>query len=344
MKNSSKIILAVLIFIGAFLRIYQIGVQCIWTEEAYTLSMAKLPFVQILTTFDFNPPLYYIFSKISYIIFNSDISIRYPSMICGILLIPAMYYLGKEYKDELTGLYCAAFTTIVFPGIYFSQYARAYEMSVLAFVVLLIYYIKIKRGDWQVGNIFWGLAVINAWIHLFAIIPVGLLCLDILFEKRNSLHAVLSLILISPLLNTIDAVITNRSVASGVSYGANVIQMIVLTPMEFFNVLFLNIFFLAGVGAWMDKDPIRNRLVIVTVLTIVIGIICSCFTPFFPRYYMTVSMIILLFAAVACVEISKYVPKIPPILILLTILVVFTIMMKDNYISHYTIIQYACGG
>jgi energy-converting hydrogenase Eha subunit C len=154
----------------------------------------------------------------------------------------------------------------------------------------------------------------------------------------------LGLFAVAPIFGTLASIWSNRSVANGVSYGANAIQMIVLTPMEFFNVLFLNICFLAGMGIWLDKDPLRNRLAIVTVLTIVIGIICSCFTPFFPRYYMTVSMIILLFAAVACVEISKYVPKIPPILILLTILVVFTIMMKDNYISHYTIIQYACGG
>lgn len=341
MKLSSKIILGALVLFGTFLRIYQIGFHCIWTEEAYTLSMAKMPLVQILTTFDFNPPLYYIFSHLSYLIFGSDVSIRYPSVVFGILLIPAMYWLGKEYKDELTGLYCAGFTTITFPLIYYAQYARAYEMSILCFIILLICYIKIKRGE-DFQKWFWALAVINVWVHLFAIIPVGLLCLDILYDKRNSLHAVLAVVLISPLLNTIYAVIANRSIASGVSYGANAIQMIVLTPMEFFNVLFLNICFLAGVGAWLDKDPLRNRLVVITILTIAIGVICSCFTPFFPRYYMTVSMIILLFSAFACAELSNRVPKIPPMVIFALVMIVFTIMMKDNFISHYTITQYVC--
>jgi uncharacterized membrane protein len=349
-KLSSKVILGALVIIGVFLRIYQIDFQCIWTEEAYTLSMAKLPFLEILTTFDFNPPLYYIFAKISYIIFNSDVSIRYPSVVFGILLIPLMYWLGREYKDELTGLYCAAFTTIVFPGIYFSQYARAYEMSVLAFVVLLICYIRIKREKsieytWADFS-FWFMVIINAFTHFFVLIPIGLLCLDLLVENHKKWISPLFMLIFatSPIFGTLISILTNRSVASGVSYGANAIQMIVLTPMEFFNVLFLNICFLFGVGVWMDKDPLRNRLIVVTILTLIIGVICSCFTPFFPRYYMTVSMIILLFAAVACVGLSKYVPKISPILIFLLILIVFTIMTKDNYISHYTITQYTCGG
>jgi uncharacterized membrane protein len=343
-KNSSKIVLAILIIFAALLRIYQIGFQCIWTEEAYTLSMAKLSFVQILTTFDFNPPVYYIFAHISYLLFGTDIAIRYPSAICGILVIPAMYWLGKEYKDELAGLYCAGFATITFPLIYYAQYARAYEMSVLCFIILLISYIKVKRGEWQYKKWFWIISIINVWVHLFAIIPVGLLCLDILFDERDTIYAILTAVAISPLLNTICAVIANRSVASGVSYGATAIQMIVLTPMEFFNVLFVNIFFLAGVGIWMDKDPLRNRLVAVTIITLIVGVICSCFTPFFPRYYMTVSMIILLFAAVACVELSKYIHTLPPIVIFILLMIVFTIMMKDNFISHYTITQYTCGG
>lgn len=344
MKNSSKIVLAILIIFAALLRIYQIGFQCIWTEEAYTLSMAKLSFVQILTTFDFNPPVYYIFAHISYLLFGTDIAIRYPSAICGILVIPTMYWLGKEYKDELTGMYCAGFASITFPLIYYSQYGRAYEMSVLCFIILLISYIKVKRGEWQYKKWFWIISIINVWVHLFAIIPVGLLCLDILFDERDIIYAVLTAVATSPLLNTIYAVIANRSVASGVSYGATAIQMIILTPMEFFNVLFVNIFFLAGVGVWMDKDPLRNRLVAVTIITLIVGVICSCFTPFFPRYYMTVSMIILLFAAVACVELSKYIHTLSPIVIFILLMIVFTIMMKDNFISHYTITQYTCGG
>jgi mannosyltransferase len=344
MKNSSKIILAILIVFGSFLRIYNIGFQCIWTEEAYTLAMAKLPLTQILTTFDFNPPIYYILAHFSYLIFGGcDVAIRYPSVAVGILLIPAMYWLGAVYKNELTGIYCAAFTTIVFPGIYFSQYARAYELSVFSFVILLVFYISVKRGD---GNepIFWLVAVWNAWVHLFVLIPIGLLCIDLLLDRwQRWFYAILAFISISPPISIIYSVWTNRSVSSGVSYGATAIQMIVLIPIEFFNVLFLNIIVLFGFGAWLDKDPLRNRLIIITVITLIVGIICSNFTPVLPRYLMTVSMIILLFASNACVELGRLCKlRRYEIIIFIGIFLIFTWMAFPNFESHYWIQQYIC--
>lgn len=317
------------------------------TEELYTLNIVKLPIMSIITNFDYTPPVYNLLAHFSYVLFNGyDVAIRFPSVVCGILLIPAAYYLGKEYYDEMTGLYLSFFTIVILPFEYYSQYARSYILSVLVFTIFLIYYIRIKRnvGSDKDELIFWILASINIWIHLFAIIPVVILCLDVLIERKNVLYATISCILIIPLLNIFKDIISTRNSSTGFTYGASVIQMIFLLPLEFFNVLFLNIFSLMGIGLWMDKDKLKTPLMVSAIVTIIICIIASMVTPVFPRYAMCVEMILLLFAAMGCVKITELIKEKfgndLSYVILAMIILIFTWMAIPNFESHFFIQQY----
>lgn len=322
-----------------------------WTEEIYSLQISSLPITDLVFksfASDFNPPFYYLCAHISLLLTNGlDFSIRYPSIICGILLIPVMYWVGLTYKDELAGIYCAGLTTIILPFIYYSQFGRAYSMSLLFFALALVYYIRLKDGDnhTETRLLFWILAVLNVWVHLFAAIPIGLMCLDLLMSRKNWLCGIGASICCLPLLGMLVSVLSTRT-HDAFNYGASAIQMIVLTPMEFFNTLFLNVFMLAGVGAWFDKNPIKKNLIIITMITLIVGIIGSCYTPFFPRYYMTVALIILLMCAVGIVEltevINKKVGKNLDYIIMIGIFVVFVWMEFPNLVSHYTIMQYGC--
>ncbi len=343
MKNSTKAILALLIVVGAILRVYQISFACLWTEEQFTLAMAKLPMLDILTTFDFTPFPYYILAHISYLIFGTDVSIRYPAVIFGILLIPAIYLLGRTYKDELVGLYCAAFTTILIPFVYYSQYARSYTMSVFFFALLLIFYIKTKRGE-KSEVWFWFLAAANLWIHLFIAIPVAMLCLDLIIDRyQRAFYAVLIFIVSLPLINIIYQTIAQRSVSGGINYGASWIQMLILTPTELFNVLFLNISVLAGVSLKLDKDPLKWKLFTVALLTFLVGIVCANFTPTMPRYIMGITVIILLMASVGIVELSELVKvKYFKIFVFVAIMLISVWMSIPNLESHYLVEQYVC--
>lgn len=346
MKPQSIIALCILIFCGACLRLYKLDFQCLWTEEQFTLSMVKLPALEIIKSFDFTPFPSYLLSHFSYLIFGSDVSIRYPFVVCGILLIPVAYWLGVTYKDEMVGLYMAMLTTISIPFIYYSQYGRSYEMSLLFFTLLLIFYIKTKRNiecprsEW----IFWILAIVNLWIHLFSIIPISLLCLDLIIDRYQRIcYVALMFITSLPLVNIVYQVVAQRAVSGGVNYGASPLQMLVLTPMEFFNSTFLNIFFLAGISLKLDNDPLKWRWLIVSALTFVAGIICASFTPTMPRYIMGISMIILLMASVACVNLSRLI-KVKHIEMIIFLIVAFVFIWQTwpNFESHYEIVQYVC--
>lgn len=317
------------------------------TEEIYTLDIVKLPIMGIITNFDYTPPVYNLLAHFSYVLFNGyDVAIRYPSVVCGILLIPAAFYLGKEYYNEMTGIYLSFFTVVILPFEYYSQYARSYILSVLIFTLFLIYYIRIKRNSDNKKDelIFWILAAVNVWIHLFAIIPVALLCLDVLIERKNILYAALSCILIVPLLNIFRDIISTRNASSGFTYGASVIQMIFLLPLEFFNVLFMNIIALFTVGFLMDKDKLRIPLTICAVITLIVGVVAATVTPVFPRYLMDAEMIFLLLAAMGCVKVTEAlnekVGKNLDYIIMIGIFVIFVWMAIPNFESHYFVQQY----
>lgn len=338
----------VFILIGAFLRVYNIGFQNFWTEEEYSLNISSLPIIDLIFksfASDFNPPVYYLFAHLSLLLTNGlDFSIRYPSVISGILLIPAMYWVGVTYKDEIAGLYCAGLITIILPFIYYAQFGRAYAMSLLFFALAFVYYIKLKSENTRRNRIiFWVLALLNMWTHLFATIPIGLMCIDLLFDRKNWLCGIGAFVCSLPLVGMLVNVLSTRNGGS-FDYGASWIQMVVLTPMEFFNTVFLNVLMLAGVGLWFDKNPIKKNLIIITVITLIVGVVGSAFTPFFPRYYMTVALIILLMAVVGIIELTETFNKRIGVdltyFVMIGIFIVFTWMLMPNLESHYFIQQY----
>lgn len=136
--------LVLLIFAaGLALRIYTIGSESIWYDEAVSVAVAKLGFVEhlrwITEVDDNNPPLYYTLLHLWVQVFgDSETSVRMPSAIFGSLSILVIYALGKLLFDKKTGLVAAAILAVSIFNIMFSQEARAY--SLMAFLALLSFY------------------------------------------------------------------------------------------------------------------------------------------------------------------------------------------------------------
>ena len=128
---------------GLALRIYTIGSESIWYDEAVSVAVSKLGFVEhlrwITEVDDNNPPLYYTFLHLWVQVFgDSEASVRMPSAICGSLSVLVIYALGKLLFDKKTGLVAAAILAVSIFNIMFSQEARAY--SLMAFLALLSFY------------------------------------------------------------------------------------------------------------------------------------------------------------------------------------------------------------
>lgn len=355
MKTSSRNALIFFIVLGTILRLWQIGFQTMWLEEAYTLGVAyvsnPMDIVHYTMTDDFNPPTYYLLAHYSLSLFGwlgDAIAIRIPAFIAGVLLIPAMYLLGREYKDELTGVFCSGLVSILFPFVYYSQYARPYSLSLLVFTVTLIFFVRVYRKSttWD-EHAFWILAGVNVWMHMFSIVPVGILAAILLVQRprARATYALLPAAICLPIGQMFLQVSNTRTIANG-DYGYGPLMMAILTPGEFFGVLFVVIGLLVAIYLWVEKGSLKWGLMATVIWTIVTGMWLSQFTPFFPRYYMTVALILVLMAGTAMAKISQWIELLPYnhfILaedLVVVIIIAFLFLQYGDFLTYYTIQKY----
>jgi 4-amino-4-deoxy-L-arabinose transferase-like glycosyltransferase len=349
--------LLIILITGIVLRLYQIGFQCIWIDEQYTLSMISQSVQQIWYQsifVDYTPPLFYWLDYLSITVFGAtNVALRLPSLISGILLIPAMYYVGKTYNNYQTGIYCAAFTAILYPLVYYSQYARAYSMSMLCFALVLIIAIRILKGDIHLDTFaaFGILAGITVWIHLYALIPLAFLTIVIIYENRTKLKhntvllAAYTLILL-PLYEMPMHFLTTRVSAFGnVPYALNTAQLIAIFPVEYFSTAFPFMFLLVVCGLHCDrKSRIMWELFGVAVITIISGCIICEFTMVYAHYLLTVSLIFILIAALALPNMFNE-DNTLNLRVIVYILLLFGTLFAfqyPTYTAQYTIQKYIC--
>jgi 4-amino-4-deoxy-L-arabinose transferase-like glycosyltransferase len=203
---------------------------------------------------DCNPPLFYLIDGFSVWVFGATrFAERFPSVIAGILLIPTVYYLGKELKGDTLGLLSALAVATLGPMWYYSQFGRAYMLECLVFTVFCIYYLRLVRKEELLLRISknWvmvvGCAVMLAYLHLYAIIPLTLLFLYLIgiYRAESIKWMVATFILTSPLLLLFNAILKDRAVSRSVAstswswYGATVPQIIIFAPLEFFGYSFV---------------------------------------------------------------------------------------------------------
>lgn len=350
--------LCILVAIGSALRLYNIGFQCLWTEERYTIDLLHGAWWNLITSafgYDFNFPLFNLASKsVMLLAGTGDLSSRYLSVVFGILLIPAMYFLGSEYRDHMAGLWSAGLTAVMYPLVYYSQFGRAYAMAYFFFAVAAAFYARIKNGDnhSDISIGFWVSAGLCVWTHIFMIIPVGLMMLDILFSGRT-LRGLLAItakdiaaaIIATPIVAILISVILNRTAASGFSYGMNLHELPFMISWDFFGELFPFLIPAIVIGVPFDKSPLRSRFVIIALATIAVGVAVSVVTPYFPRYSMAAALIAVVILSALASQVYEKLPNIPNVVKYISIGVVLTVMLVMQYwifVGQYTIQKFVC--
>lgn len=175
MGEKKKILIAVLL-LSLFLRIVNLN-QSLWLDEAIGAIAARdLSYSEIVTqlaTRDNHPPLYYFIIKASIELFGiSDISVRVPGVVLGVLAVYLTYALAKMIDDKKS--LWASFIVAISPiMIYYSQEARMYMLTVAAVLFLAISALKVIRDDKTSNFILLSfsilIALLSDYITVFAI-------------------------------------------------------------------------------------------------------------------------------------------------------------------------------
>jgi len=136
-----SVALLTIVLIGLLFRVYHLGTQSIWLDEAFSVALAKMTVPQMVqaTAADVHPPLYYFLLHYWIIVFGtSESAVRLLSVLFGVLAIPMIYVVGRQLFNREAGLVGALILALSSFNIYYSQETRMY--SLMALLALLSMY------------------------------------------------------------------------------------------------------------------------------------------------------------------------------------------------------------
>jgi len=313
--------LVLLLTIAAlFLRLYQLGFNSLWLDEASTLGFARHSLGEIwgfTASGEFNPPLFYWMEHMMLIFGESEFVLRLLPAIFGALTIPLFYLVGRELIDEQTGIIAAALLVVSPFHIFYSQDARAYVPMLFFFALACWFYLLARRRglivDWVLFGIAGSLAV---WTHFYAIVPVGVLVLfeavtrgrEYLAKERPLIPtaagiAVLAITMLPLLIVGIGLFISRTG--TGAVFGTSGLPLILSTieSLSGFStpiaILFIILFITGLIGLFMNRREETLLLILLFITPLIISLLLAGSMPMVPRYL--IAMILPFFIGIAAV-------------------------------------------
>jgi uncharacterized membrane protein len=132
--RSSLLPLIAVVTLGVFLRLYRIGANGLWLDEAFSVWMGRQSAGQMLdwlVRIDQHPPLYYLLLHVWMRLGDGEAVVRALSALCSTLTIPVIYLLGRRLVGRGVGLLAALILAVSPFHVYFGQEARMYALLTL---------------------------------------------------------------------------------------------------------------------------------------------------------------------------------------------------------------------
>lgn len=149
-ERTLRVVLPLVVLLGAFLRFYRLGGQSLWVDEILTLQAANIgESLGLRDAFSniqgpFHAFLIHFVAKLS----TSEVALRSLSAIAGTGTIPVVYLLGRDMAGRRAGLVAAVLLAVSPFAIWYSQEVRNYAFLIfLSAVSTLVAWRIIVRGD-----------------------------------------------------------------------------------------------------------------------------------------------------------------------------------------------------
>lgn len=149
----------------------------IWLDEATSVYQVHMSFSHMLANLrdtDVHPPLYFSILWLDVRAFGfGSMAIRIPSIVAGLLVVPACYLAGRDLWDRRSGLVAAAIASVGPILVWYSQEVRMYSMFMLFAVVAIWGQGRVlkhgRTGDWA---IYVAASAALAWTEYFGLFQV----------------------------------------------------------------------------------------------------------------------------------------------------------------------------
>jgi 4-amino-4-deoxy-L-arabinose transferase-like glycosyltransferase/O-antigen/teichoic acid export membrane protein len=150
----------------------------LWVDEAISVRQAQLPFGEMIADVrvsDVHPPLHHAILWLDVRLFGtSELAARLPSLVAGVLLVPALRWVGEVVYDRRTGWIAACLAAIAPFCVWYSQEARMYSLFMLFATVAVGAQVQAlrhgRRADWI---LYAGATAALMWTQYFAVLPIA---------------------------------------------------------------------------------------------------------------------------------------------------------------------------
>ncbi len=144
--NLACVLLAVITFCGAWLRISHLGAKSLWLDEGATVALARASwqhFAWVWWHGEANlQTIYFLLMRAWIHLGSSEAFLRLPSAIFGIVAIPALYGVACKFTGVWESLSAAALLAFSPSAVYYSQEARGYTLASLLVLASTYFFIR----------------------------------------------------------------------------------------------------------------------------------------------------------------------------------------------------------
>lgn len=156
--------------VGVALRLYGLGAESFWIDEAITAALLeRFGPLELLTAVPREqphlPPYYVLLDLWAGVVGRGDAALRALSALFGVAVLPFVYGIGSRLFDRRVGLLALAVTALSRLQLYYAQEARMYAL--LTALTVASFYCLLRRDEprWAVGYVV--TAVGAAYVHPF---------------------------------------------------------------------------------------------------------------------------------------------------------------------------------
>jgi 4-amino-4-deoxy-L-arabinose transferase-like glycosyltransferase len=167
------IVLLAIVLGGLALRLFRLGTQSLWFDEAQTLDVAGYPLAEIARR-TYRPPLFHMFMHYwMRLAGDSEFWLRLPSALFGACVPPLAYAVAMRLYNRRTGLLAASLAAISPTLIWYAQELRMYSLMVAQFLILLYLTLRLLDDSSHHRRWLWGafvaVQVMAMYTHYFAL-------------------------------------------------------------------------------------------------------------------------------------------------------------------------------
>ena len=141
-------LLLLILALAAGLRLYGLADESLWLDEGHTINRITNSYSGMLRDYHAKeqPPAYYCLNKAWCDEFGlSERSLRFPSVILGVLGVLMIYHVGRAMFSPRAGLLAALFLAVNPFALHYSQEARPYSFFLLFFLASIYFMVRLMR-------------------------------------------------------------------------------------------------------------------------------------------------------------------------------------------------------